>query len=158
MTTAMPTAMTTATATSVPRDENGLELRDGVAVAILTPDGYVLMRRAAGKTAAGSWSLPGGALDPGETLAQAAIREVLEEVGITLDKVETLPYQSHDIFPEIGVHWTTHYFLGRTQQKPVNLEPHKCDGLFVGWPADFPQPFFVGIPALLEQNLLPPTW
>jgi 8-oxo-dGTP diphosphatase len=38
----------------------------------------------------GYWSLPGGIVDPGETPRQAAIREVSEEVGITLipDQVE----------------------------------------------------------------------
>lgn len=32
------------------------------------------------------WDVPGGAKDPGETLEQAAVREVLEEAGVTIEE------------------------------------------------------------------------
>lgn len=38
----------------------------------------------------GGWDLPGGFVDPDESLEQAAIREIQEELGITID---TLTYQ-----------------------------------------------------------------
>lgn len=40
----------------------------------------------------GTWALPGGGVDPGESPAQAVVREVYEEAGqhITLDRVLTL--------------------------------------------------------------------
>jgi 8-oxo-dGTP diphosphatase len=40
--------------------------------------GNVLLLRRAGE---GTWGLPGGGVDPGETWAQAALRECLEETG-----------------------------------------------------------------------------
>jgi 8-oxo-dGTP pyrophosphatase MutT (NUDIX family) len=46
---------------------------------------FLLTRRAASLRAhSGQWALPGGRCDPGETLAQTALRELREELGLTL--------------------------------------------------------------------------
>ena len=52
-------------------------------------DGKVLVvRRAAhDDTLAGEWELPGGGVDPGETIEQGAIRELNEETGLEVDEV-----------------------------------------------------------------------
>ncbi len=45
----------------------------------------LLTRRAAGlRQHAGQWALPGGAMDPGESPQEAALRELEEEVGLAL--------------------------------------------------------------------------
>ena len=45
---------------------------------------FLLTRRAAGLRAhPGQWALPGGRCDPGESLAQAALRELEEELGLS---------------------------------------------------------------------------
>ncbi|HEY9216504.1 MAG TPA: CoA pyrophosphatase [Phenylobacterium sp.] len=55
-----------------------------------SPDGsgetcFVLTRRSAELRAhAGQWALPGGRCDPGETLEEAALRELEEELGLSL--------------------------------------------------------------------------
>jgi acetyl-CoA carboxylase carboxyl transferase subunit beta len=46
--------------------------------------GRLLVVRRRNPPAAGSWSLPGGRVEPGETPAQAAAREVHEETGLTV--------------------------------------------------------------------------
>lgn len=55
-----------------------------VAVCIVqAPDGRVLLaERTARQIAAGFWELPGGKVEPGETAAEAAARELLEETGL----------------------------------------------------------------------------
>ncbi|MDR6951466.1 ADP-ribose pyrophosphatase YjhB (NUDIX family) [Ancylobacter sp. 3268] len=45
-------------------------------------DGQVLLARRGAAPLRGLWSLPGGRLEPGETLAEGAAREVMEEVGV----------------------------------------------------------------------------
>lgn len=51
----------------------------------------ILTRRAAGlKKHAGQWALPGGRLDPNETVQEAGLRELEEEVGLSLTKKDIL--------------------------------------------------------------------
>ena len=51
------------------------------------PDGHVLLGRRSDDASygAGFWGLPGGHVKDTETLAQAAARETLEEVGLTVE-------------------------------------------------------------------------
>jgi 8-oxo-dGTP pyrophosphatase MutT (NUDIX family) len=54
-----------------------------VRVVALDPDGRVLIvRRAANTTDGGSWCLPGGKVDYGDTVEGAAARELAEEAGL----------------------------------------------------------------------------
>ncbi|HYD44556.1 MAG TPA: CoA pyrophosphatase [Phenylobacterium sp.] len=52
---------------------------------------FLLTRRAAGLRAhGGQWALPGGRCDPGETIPQAALRELEEELGLALGPASVL--------------------------------------------------------------------
>ncbi len=70
-----------------------------VAVGVLIrPDGdFLLTSRPVGKVYEGYWEFPGGKLEAGETVAQALVRELHEELGITVGavmpwKVELVDY------------------------------------------------------------------
>jgi 8-oxo-dGTP diphosphatase len=56
----------------------------GVGVAIYNAEGHVLLVKRGRPPGKGTWGLPGGLIDLGETLEAAALREVLEEVGLTV--------------------------------------------------------------------------
>ena len=45
---------------------------------------WLVIRRPAASRAGGLWGFPGGKLDPGESLEQAAMREGFEELGVGL--------------------------------------------------------------------------
>ncbi len=54
---------------------------------ILFQDERVLLVRRGREPARGQWSIPGGAVDTGETLRQAVVREMMEETGIQAEPV-----------------------------------------------------------------------
>jgi ADP-ribose pyrophosphatase YjhB (NUDIX family) len=56
----------------------------GVGAVIFNDRGEVLLVRRKHEPLALQWSLPGGGLDPGETLQAGTAREVLEETGLTV--------------------------------------------------------------------------
>jgi 8-oxo-dGTP pyrophosphatase MutT (NUDIX family) len=69
--------------------------RAAVAVALTEADGsgtaLLLTRRAAGLRAhSNQWALPGGRCDQGETQAEAALRELHEELGVKLGEGDVL--------------------------------------------------------------------
>jgi ADP-ribose pyrophosphatase YjhB (NUDIX family) len=47
--------------------------------------GRLLLIKRAHEPGAGLWSLPGGRIEPGETDAEALVREMLEETGLTVE-------------------------------------------------------------------------
>ncbi len=56
----------------------------GVGVAIVD-EGKILLVQRANDPGKGLWAVPGGKVDHGETLREAAVREVLEETGLDVE-------------------------------------------------------------------------
>lgn len=61
----------------------------GVAAVVLHDSDILLIRRGR-EPLLGAWSLPGGALELGETTAEGIVREVFEETGVRVQPVEII--------------------------------------------------------------------
>lgn len=82
--------------------------------AIIFSNGRVLLARRGRDPGKGEWSLPGGAAEVGETLAQAVIREVEEETGLTVQPtslVKTLERIFYDEEGRVRYHYVLCDFL-----------------------------------------------
>lgn len=66
-----------------------------VSMAIIAHEGAVLMIRRRQKEGELLWAFPGGAVEAGETAEQAAVREVAEEVGMTVAAARALGQRVH---------------------------------------------------------------
>ena len=64
-------------------------------------DGRLLLVRRASRHGRGNWQLPGGFIEPDETIEQAVVREVFEEAGVTAEVEAVLGLRSR-YDPESG--------------------------------------------------------
>ena len=64
-----------------PQPVDGLRPQAAVGVVCIR-DGQVLLIRRGTPPLTGEWSLPGGRIEPGEPVRDAALRELMEETGI----------------------------------------------------------------------------
>jgi 8-oxo-dGTP diphosphatase len=58
--------------------------------AVIVEAGRVVLVKRGHPPLAGEWSIPGGVLEVGETVREAAVREALEETGLTVEPGDLL--------------------------------------------------------------------
>lgn len=98
--------------------------RVGIAVFILK-DGKFLMGKRMGSHGEGSWSVPGGHLEFGETFEDTARREVLEETGVEIKNVR-VGAVTNDYFDTEQKHYVTIWMLADwASGEATILEPEK---------------------------------
>lgn len=117
--------------------------RKGAALLLLYPiDGIthtvLTVRSLSLRSHAGQISLPGGRLDPGETVIEAALREAWEELAIISAEVELLGSLSPMYIPPSNSCLTT--IVGATSRRP-DFRPHKGE---VAELIEIPMDHFVG--------------
>jgi 8-oxo-dGTP pyrophosphatase MutT (NUDIX family) len=72
-------------------------IRPGVA-AVIFEEGRVLLQR---RDDTGRWGLPGGGVEPGESVRQALIREVREETGLEVEPLRLIGVYSDPLHHQI---------------------------------------------------------
>ncbi len=85
---------------------------------------FILTERPASmRSHAGQWALPGGRRDEGETIAQAALREIEEEIGLVVPEGEVLG--TLDDFISRSGYRITPVVVWAERSEPLRLNPEE---------------------------------
>lgn len=99
-------------------DANALQPIRVVAAVVEREGRLLLCRRPAGKRHAGLWELPGGKLLPGESVAEAARRELAEELAVEVLAVGECLLA----VPDPGSSFVVEFHPVKIAGEPVTLE------------------------------------
>lgn len=119
----------------------GVKLLLVVAAALVDSDGRVLMaQRPEGKALAGLWEFPGGKVEPGERPEETLIRELAEELGITVKEpcLAPLTFASH-AYPDFHLLMPL-YICRRWEGIPQSREAQALRWVRPGALRDLPMP------------------
>jgi len=125
----------------------------GVGV-IVVRGSAVLFGLRRGAHGAGTWSLPGGHLDDGESIEACALRELAEETRLQAANPRRVG-ETTDLFPE-GLRYRTSFVrVDWAGGEPVLCEPESCQrwGWF-SWEAA-PEPLFLPVANLRASGFHP---
>ena len=78
--------------------------RPAVGIMLLNRQGQVLVARRTNMPAMPAWQMPQGGIDPGETPRQAALRELVEEIGTCNAEIiaESRAWMTYDLPPDLA--------------------------------------------------------
>ena len=126
----------------------------GVGVIVKDGDRVLLMKRQ-NSHGAGTWSMPGGHLEYGESPEECALREVEEETGVVIADITFLTI-TNDVFAEEGKHYITIWMESRyaSGEACVNSAREMSEIGWFSWDA-LPVPRFLPLENLLATGYIP---
>ncbi len=119
----------------------------GVEVVIVDDGKVLLMRRQDFDV----WGLPGGYIDPGESVAEAALREVQEETGLEVELIYLIGMYSFRRWLNRGYHFAA--FMARPVAGALRPQESEALELQLFDPRDLPQPLGFGNDQVLADAL-----
>jgi 8-oxo-dGTP diphosphatase len=127
----------------------------GVAVILMRDDKVLLMKRK-GPHGPGTWTVPGGHMDLGETLEQCGAREVKEEVGVDIVALRFRAI-TNDIFESEGRQSISIWMEGRIQSGEPGIVSEK-EAAEIGWFSwnALPEPLYLPLENFVNRNSYPP--
>lgn len=132
---------------------NTPNVRVGIGVFVFK-NGKFLVQKRQGSHGAGSWSLPGGHLEFGESFEDTARREVKEESNLEIKNVR-FGAVTNDIFEQEHKHYVTVWMLSDwAANEVVNREPEKCTAQEWVTFDELPQPLFHAWNQLLTSEFI----
>ena len=96
---------------------------DVVAAIIKKDNLYLVAQRNRDKHMGLKWEFPGGKVDPGETLQEALVREIYEELNIDINIHEKLVEER---YKDNEINIILHYFLCTIKNGVINLNEHEA--------------------------------
>jgi 8-oxo-dGTP diphosphatase len=96
---------------------------DVVAAIIKKDNLYLVVKRNRDKYMGLKWEFPGGKLYPGETLQEALVREIYEELNIDINIHEKL---AEERYKDNEINIILHYFLCTIKNGVINLNEHEA--------------------------------
>jgi 8-oxo-dGTP diphosphatase len=128
-------------------------VRVGIAVFVFK-DGKFLMLQRQGAHGTGSWSLPGGHLEFGESFEDTARREVKEETSLEISNIR-FGAVTNDMFADEGKHYVTVWMLSDWKSGTEYItEPDKCSSQAWHTFEDLPSPLFLPWNQLFDSEFI----
>lgn len=125
-------------------------------IAIVWQQEQVLLVKRKHEPHAGHWGFPGGKLEWGETMAQGAARELLEETAIAANMDS--PFACYDVLAKDAQgQLAHHYVMVAVRGHYVRGEAQAADDAeAVGWfsPQALPSPLCPDLAAIIERSRL----
>lgn len=125
----------------------------GVGIIVKRGDGRILFINRKGAHGEGTWTVPGGHLEFGETFEQCGMREAAEETGVLVKNVRVVG-MTNDVFSEEGKHYVTVFVCGEYAGGQARaMEQEKIASVEWVSPEMLPMPLFLPTMNFVRQGV-----